>query len=193
MENTKETLSAFLDAELSKQNLALDQATLDLLYANVDFIPRPSDESEEERSITTKQDSTGKLTAESIKLWNLSKISTYDLFQFVWKQAGLLIFDDPVKKILYGLGTLLVEYYPKVKHEFNEQDAKVLFSIAKLKRKEFTTGALLAQYNEDFETEINEDSLEDSLDELIEWNVIERTDAKHYEIKERITNLSRKA
>ena len=191
MENNKEILKSFLKTELAKQNLELDAATFNLFFTVIDLTPRPSDESKEVKNIKVRQDSSGKTTAESIKLWNISQISTYDLLQFLIKEIGILMFDDTAKKVIYGLIALLIEYSPKVKHQFNDQDAKVLFSIAKLNSKNFTTEELLNQFNQDFEEGIEEEKLEDSLDELINWKVLRRTEAKHYEVKERITNLSR--
>lgn len=191
MENKKEILKAFLEEEFRKQNIELDQATINAISSQIEFTPRPTDESEQVKSIKLKQDSSGKVTAESIKLWNITQISTEDLLKFLGKEIGILMFDDTIKKIIYAFGMLLLEYYPKLKHSFNEQDAKVIFSIAKLQKKNFTTEELNQQFKQDFEEGISEEKLEDSLDELIEWKVVKRTAAKQYALKENIKNLSR--
>lgn len=192
MATQKEILSAFLRAEMAKYDLDLDAATIQAINDAVVLVQRPSDESEETRTIYQQQDSSGKISATSIKLWNIAQISSYDILQLVGKETGILLFEDTAKKAIYALIMLMMEFYPKLKITFNDQDAQVIFAIAQLKKKAFSTGELHETYNGLFTDGITEERLEASLDALVECKVLRRTAAHQYQLREKIKNLSRK-
>ena len=192
MSQQHEALSAFLENELAKHQLILDANTLNLIAENIVLKKRPISESEQNRTITTEVDSMGKVTAESFKLWNISQVSLHNLLQFLWKEGGIVLFDDTAKKAIYALGMLLIEFYPKLKITFNEQDAQVIFAIAQLQKKNFTTGELQGKYQELFSKGISVERIEASLEALVQFNVLKRTAAQEYLLKEKIKNLSRK-
>ncbi len=192
MNNQKAILQSFLESELSKMDLQLDEKTLQIIHQQVRLVERPGDESQETRSIKIKQDSSGKFSAESIKLWNVAQVSNYELLQFIGKEMGILLFDDTVKKVIYALVMLLLEYYPKLKVEFSDQEAQVLFAIAKLDKKEFSKEELMVSFNQQFEEGLTDDRMQASLDELLRLRVLKPLGNEQYRIREKIKNLSRK-
>ena len=112
MKDQKAILEAYLSEQLAAHGLALDQDTLNLINENVELIKRPSDESQETRAITQKVDSAGKHSAESFKLVNIARLKTEDILSFIGKYAGIAIFEDTVKKIIYAFAMLLIDFYP---------------------------------------------------------------------------------
>lgn len=193
MNHQKEVLAAFLQPALEEKGFQLDEQTLNAIRANVQLAERPGDESGEVRTIRLKQSSSGKITASSIKLFNIAQVSIHDLLEFLGKEIGIMLFDDTAKKMIYSIVMLLLEFSPKLKVVFEEQDARVLFAISRLGKKEFSTAEIDHAYRKIFKTGLTEDGLEDSMDVLINYRVVKRTAAKQYVVKEKIKNLSRGA
>ncbi|KGE87540.1 MAG: hypothetical protein ACE362_24080 [Phaeodactylibacter xiamenensis] len=67
----------------------------------------------------------------------------------------------------------------------------MLFAIARLGKKEFTTKEVDKAYQEAIQKSLPEDRLEASLEKLVQLRVLRRTDVKAYELKEKIKNLKR--
>lgn len=191
MKDEKQVIAAYLRSALAERNLEPDESIINIIHSNVQLIDRPKEESEETRTVRLEMDSTGKITAESIKLYNIAQISTYDLLGFIGKEVGILLFDDTAKQMIYSLVMLLHEFYPKLKVAFNEQDAQVLFAIAQMGEKEFTTEELSNVYHETLKENLSEDKLEASLQTLVNHMVVKRTAVRKYRLREKIKNLSR--
>lgn len=104
---------------------------------------------------------------------------------------GILLFDDTPKKVLYGLGMLILEFIPSLTLTFSEQEAEVLFAIARLGKEAFTTDEVDKAYQEAIQKSLPEDRLEASLEKLVQLRVLRRTDVKAYELREKIKNLNR--
>lgn len=191
MEKQREILSAFLRSALAGRGLTLDESALNAIHQNLELIERPGDENQQTRTVRLEQDSTGKFSAASIKLYNIVQISPYELLGFLIKETGVLMFEETAQKVIYGLIALLHEFYPKLKVSFNEQEAKVLFTIARLEKNTFSTPELGLAFQQNFGNKLPEDRLEASLEVLVEHRVIERTAAKKYRRLEKIKNLRR--
>ncbi|NJL77564.1 MAG: hypothetical protein HC892_23530 [Saprospiraceae bacterium] len=168
--------------------MALTPEVLNLLNQHVALVERPSDPPEETRSISIEQDSMGNITAESFKLYNIAQVSNHDLLTFVGKELGILLFDDTAKKIMYALLMLLFDFAPKLKLKFNEQDAKVLFAVAKLGKKAFTTSALQSTFSLVHASELTPEKLEASLEALVQYKVLKRTAFQEYELRRKKNN-----
>ena len=187
----KEALSAFVQASLQEKGWQLDEPTLKKLGTIVQLTPAESDLSEETRQVTIEQDSSGKVSASSFKLWNVAQISMHDLWGFIGKEIGILWFDETAKKMIYSLVMLIHEFYPKLKVTFSDQEAQVLFAIAQLKQNAFTAQELFPVFAEAFSSSLSEVQMEASLEVLVQHRVIERTAVKEYKIREKIKNLKR--
>ena len=191
MHHQRDILEAYLTAALAQYGMTLDNATLDLFDENIQLIPRPVDESEETRSIEQKQDSSGKHSAESFKLMNIARLSTEDILKFIGQYGGIALFDETVKKVIYGFVMLLIDFYPKLKIQFSEQEAQVIYAISKLPEKTFTTEEVQHSFLQIFPQGLSTERMEASLQVLTENYVLHRTAAQTYELKERIKNLAR--
>ena len=189
----KQVLQAFLDKELRDKSLELDEATLNLLYSNSEMVLAPPS-GDTSRSLSGQIDSEGKITFESFKWYNLNQIKLYDLLGATQKVAGLAFFENNLYKLMYGLGVILYEFYPKMGRKFTGQDANLIYTIYRYQNHIIPKSKLLAEYNKHFpEKPITEEALEDSLTVLQEAQVIrdDINDATKIELKEKIKNLHR--
>ena len=187
----KAILEAFLEEALANRGLSLDEKSLNLINKNLELKERPLPENEQRRLLKLSEDTSGKKKAESIKLTNLMELSTHEILMFIGSEMGILLFDDTPKKVLYGLGMLILEFIPSLTINFSEQEAEVLFAIARLGKKEFTTDEVNEAYQQGIQKNLPEDRLEASLEKLVQMRVLRRTDVKEYELKEKIKNLKR--
>lgn len=189
--NQKAILEAFLKEALADKGLSLDEKSLNLINENLQLKERPLPENEQRRLVKLSEDTSGKKKAASIKLSNLMELSTHEILTFIGKEMGILLFDDTPKKVLYGMGMLLLEFIPHLTFTFSEQEAEVLFAIARLGKKAFTTDDVDKAYQEAIRKSLPEDRLEASLEKLVQLRVLRRTDVKAYELREKIKNLNR--
>lgn len=190
-DNGKKALYAFLQDSLQKKGWELDTETLAILERQILLTEAASDLSQETRQITIEQDSSGKVSASSFKLWNVAQISMHDLLEFMGKEFGILLFDETAKQMIYSLVMLIHEFYPKLRVTFSDQEAQVLFAIAQLQQKSFTTEDLFPIFTEAFTSSLSETQMEASLEVLVQHRVLERTAVKQYKIREKIKNLTR--
>ncbi len=145
MNKKEKIVKAFLEAKFQSNDLdpvinsnALAPTFLKTFNAFVDLEIGETAEDEEYRSITVTEDTDGSYKAESIKLYNLMKISFYDLFGFLAKETSIGLTEDTAIKFGLSMFNLIYDFYPKLKYTFNATDAKILYSIYKLNKKEFT-------------------------------------------------------
>lgn len=192
MENQKEILAAYLAEALAEKGLSLDQETLNLMDRCVQLVPRPLSEHEEARSITQTKDSSGKHSATSFKLANIAQLETEDIIKILGISTGILMDGDKAQKIIYAFVMLLIDFYPKLKIKFSDQEAQVIYALSKLQEKTFTTSQVAASYQAIFKNELTLEQLEASLDVLEESDVLKRTALETYQLRERIKNLVRK-
>jgi hypothetical protein len=191
IQNQKAILEAFLNEALADKGLSLDEKSLNVINNNLELNKRPLPENEQRRLLKLSEETSGKKKAESIKLANLLELSIHEILVFIGKEMGILLFDDTPKKVLYGLGMLILEFIPSLTINFSEQEAEVLFAIARLGKKEFTTEEVNEAYQQGIQKNLPEDRLEASLEKLVQMRVLRRTDVKEYELKEKIKNLKR--
>lgn len=192
MQDQKVILAAYLDETIAEYGLELDAATLELVHEHVKLEPHRPPDSEERRAITQKLSSSGKHSASSFKLTNIARINTEELLGLAWKYAGITLFDDTVKKIIYSTIGLLIDFYPKLKVAFTEQEAKVIYAISHLPEKApFDQAAVAECYQRTFGQSLPDDGLSASLDILAENGVLQRVGEDQYRRRERIKNLKR--
>lgn len=191
IQNQKAILEAFLNEALADKGLSLDEKSLNVINNNLELNKRPLPENEQRRLLKLSEETSGKKKAESIKLANLLELSIHEILVFIGKEMGILLFDDTPKKVIYGLGMLILEFIPSLTINFSEQEAEVLFAIARLGKNEFTTEEVSKAYQQAIQKNLPEERLEASLEKLVQLRVLRRTDVKAYELKEKIKNLKR--
>lgn len=191
MNDQKQILDAYLTETLAEHGMELDNDTLDLINDHLTLEARRPDELEEVRSIKQAVSSSGKHSASSFKLVNIARLSTEDILKFVGKSTGIVMFDDTVKRIIYSFVMLLIDFYPKLKIEFSEQEAQVIFAISKLPAARFTVDEVGASFAQTFPAGLPDDRLAASLDILAESGVLRQTGLTTFQLRERIKNLER--
>lgn len=147
MNKEKAALRAFLIKKLTEAGWEVDETTLNALLSSVILEEGEPDEAKETRTISIKEDTDGKITAESVKLFNLMKVSYHDLMGFLIKEATILLTEDTKVKVFLSLLNLLHEFYPKLTYAFNETDAKILSAIYFLKKEAFTVTEVEEAYS----------------------------------------------
>ena len=182
----KEVLKAFLEEAFNRQSWPMDEEALALLHQAINLSERPPDESESYRTAYVRQESDGKVTARSIKLYNISQVELTDLFGLLYKEMGLIWFEETAPKVLYGLGTLLIDFLPRLKYEFNEQDAKLLMCIVKLNKKQFKKTEMADQYKSSYRKALGQDKLDASIALFKDLRVIKSVGEGEYKIVEKI-------
>lgn len=149
--NKEETaLRAFIIEKLSEAGLKADETTIQALLAGVSLEEGEPNEAEEIRTIRIKEDADGRVTAKSIKLYNLLKVSPHDLMDFLLKEATVFIAEDTKVKVFLALLILLHEFTPKLAYSFNETDARILLAINSLNVKNFAVSDIEDAYSRRF-------------------------------------------
>lgn len=189
--NQKEVLKAFLETKAKTEGMELESWMVSAIHRNTELKPVPSNEAEEVRTVTITESSDGSVTAESIKLYNISEIKLYDIMSFILKETGIGLFEDTAKKAMWALFMLVWEFYPHLKKEFTPFDSQVLFAVSQLPEKAFTFQELEAKLNSQLKENVDATFLNRSLNYLIQLRVIERTKKDGYKKKEKLKNISR--
>jgi hypothetical protein len=144
-----------------------------------------TNESQETRKIKITEDTDGKITAKSIKMYNLIKVSFHDLIGFLGKGAAIPFLEDTRVKIIFALFTLLHDFFPKLTYEFNEQDAKLLLGIFELRRNEFTAKDI-AESCQRFAPALTEDQINRSLGYFKKLKVLKQLAGGRYVVREKM-------
>ena len=182
--NSQEKIIAAYMAEKLNEN---DENIAKVLSSIMTLESGDSNEDEETRSIELKEDPDGQVTAKSFKLYNIMKISNYDLGKFLLEEIGIASFEETKLKITFGLLKLIYEFYPKLTYDFNDTDAKILLIIFQLKKKSITPPEVYDLYLQNFTPSVSTDQIQRSLDFFKEMRVIKYLGNGLYEVRERIT------
>ena len=182
----KEVLKAFLEEAFNRQSWPMDEEALALLHQAINLSERPPDESESYRTAYVRQESDGKVSARSIKLYNISQVKLSDLFKLLFKESQLILTENVMLKVLFGLGSILIDFLPKLEYKFNEQDAKLLMCIVKLNKKQFKKIELADQYKSSYQEALGQDKLDASITLFKDLRVIKSVGEGEYKIVEKI-------
>jgi hypothetical protein len=166
-----------------------DENVLRTIAAVTELERGEGNESKETRKITIKEDTDGKITAKSIKMYNLIKVSFHDLIGFLGKGAAIPFLEDTRVKIIFALFTLLHDFYPKLTCEFNEQDAKLLLGIldlVELGRNEFTAKDIAESCRQRFAPALTEDQINRSLGYFKKLKVLKQLAGGRYVVREKM-------
>ena len=187
MKKKEVVLRTFITEKLAERNLEADESILEAFGSSVRLEEGTPDETEEIRAIKIKEDTDGKVTAKSIKLYNLMKVSYYDLFGFLIKEAAIPFVEETRAKIIFALLILLHEFYPKMAHTFNEQDARLLLLIQELGKKEFKADELSEAYQQHFDQAITTAKVSRSLNYFTDLKVLKYLNDDKYIAEEKMT------
>lgn len=173
MKKKEQILRAFAMEKLEAQGWESNENILDAIISFVRLEEGTPSIQQETRTATVTEDTDGKLTAKSIKLYNIVKVKNYDLLGFAIKQNAALLTEDDRLKVFFTILNLLHEFYSKLTYPFNEQDAKILLLIYLEKGKHFDLAKIVSAYNKKFEPTLAEEKILNSLQHFVKMKVIE--------------------
>lgn len=182
--NTK-IIDVILSESEAKQ---FENSYKDVIINNISF-NRKLDLAGDRHSIDMEMSSDGAVTAESIKIYNILKISQRKLFEFF---VGLGITASTFtgqEKVIATLGSLLAViwgYKNVLLKKFNTQDSEVLFALYCLNGVA-TIDSIIEKYNELFNKNISDENLGNSLNLLADYQVISQLEDGRANIIEEIT------
>lgn len=149
MQEVEKLLNEFLKEELPgfDGRSESDQNVLMVLSSLTEYV-----EEENTRGVYLTEDSDGSMEGYSLKLSNIFSKGLTDWMNLFGKTTAIFGIVEFLK--LASAFLLLVPvFYEGIKEAFNEQDAKVLFSIFKLHQKNFSLEEVRKQFQKSFETE----------------------------------------
>lgn len=171
MNQQEQILSAFLAEQLPDFDVSSKEGKQILLLLSETLSLAQQDANEGYRTVTIKEDSDGKITAHSIKLFNILQADLDKQIKLLSRAIAIF----PIALALQftaGFLAILAYFIPMLKVEFNEQDAKVLLAIYKLHSKTFSTDTVNKELqNIDFES-LTQKKLHASLVKLANAKVI---------------------
>jgi len=187
MNEQERTLASFLEEQLpdfdtSRQE---DRQILYLLSSSIHLQRQEKDSEGDYRTVTITEDSDGKITAHSIKLYNVFVADADELLKFLSKAVQLFPI-ALVVKFTGGFLAVLAAFIPMMKLEFNEQDARVLLAIYKVHSKRFSEAEAGGRFSELGFGPITPEKLNASLVKLANAKVIRSLGHRQYIIVEKI-------
>ena len=189
MENNELTLREFITTSLAAD--ASDAADDNDVFRAVNAVAflqeGESNEADQSRTVTISEDSDGRVTAKSIKLYNIVTISFHDLSGFFLKGLFISFAETTKQKIVFGLLALVHEFYPKLSHAFNEQDSRVLLVMLELGNREFTLDEVAHAHRQRFGEELPRERLNRTRDGLEKYKILRYKGAGKYIVREKMT------
>lgn len=186
MRREEAALRAFLREKLAEAGLDGDEKAIDAIVAVARLEEGEPDEEKETRYIPIREDSDGKATAESIKFYNLMKVSFHDLSGFLLKETAILFSQDTRIQVFLSLLNLLHEFYPKLAYKFNDTDAGILLAIYNLGKEKFTVPELLDSYIQHFGKPLPVSQAERSLSFFESMKVLGSSEDGSYTMREKM-------
>lgn len=187
MINQEQTIKAFVAENAQGMDADTQQYIARALNAAVTLERGNSNEAEETRSVSLKEDTDGKVTAKSLKLFNLMKVSYYDLFGFLAEEIIIALTEDSRTKIITSLFKLFYSFYPKLTYTFNDTDAKILMAIWQMNKQKWTADEVLDAYTQKNTPSVSTEQIQRSLNFLNELRVVKYLGKGVYEQREKVT------
>lgn len=179
------TLRQFIAEKLTERGYTPDDATLDNLSACIILEEGESDESTETRIVHLKEGTDGKKGAESVKWYNMMRISYQDLMNLIFKALKNTLVEDAALKLIFGAVDVILEFYPKLKISFNEQDAKLLWLMYGLNQKQVTVDELAQAWRSQYGDTLPADQPKRSLDSFHDLRIVRAEGNNTYTIREK--------
>jgi hypothetical protein len=178
----EKTLRAFL----AEKTDGIDEKVFSAVNAAVRFEKGEGTEAGETRTVKIIEDTDGSIMADSFKLYNLMRVSFHDLSGFLLKETTIFLTEDVKIKVIMSLLNLVFEFVPKLKHRFNDQDAKVLYAIWQMGNVPFTVEQVTEKYGENFDPAIDPEKVSRSLKSLYQLKVLKYQGGDQYIARERM-------
>lgn len=186
--NPKETLKSVLDEELKASGVRLDDVTWQQIHLAIQLKEGDSDESQEERSIRIKEGPYDEVTATHFSFYNLLEVDFYDLLGLGLDAAPIMMMGtEPKVKIILAILKMLHSFYPKLEHEFNETDSRILLVIADLGEKLFSQEEVEAAYKEQFGNTIDSNRLYRALGYFRKKGILRHVQDGKYHLEEKVS------
>lgn len=190
--NEERIISAFLAEKFKEHSWEWDEKVLEFILPHIEVEEENDDDY---RTIHIDIDAEKNITASSIKLLNLSKVNIYQWLKTINTETiiltGLLLDQVTAYKAISALSILLFDFYPHLEIKFKEQDAKIIYAISKLGKKQFNLDELANSYKAIFTKTISLEDIRWTLDWLKEVKVIKSLEDNNYQLIEKIKNLNR--
>lgn len=179
------TLHSFLSEKLAARGFEPDEETLRALSSAIVIEEGEPDESEETRTVHLKEGTDGKKGAESVKWYNMMRISYQDLINLIFKALKNTLVEDAALKLIFGAVDVILEFYPKLTISFNEQDAKLLWLMYGLNQKQVTVDELAQAWRSQYNDALPADQPKRSLDSFHELRIVRAEGNSTYTIREK--------
>lgn len=186
--NPKETLKSVLNDQLKTLGVQLDDAAWQQIHLAMQLKEGESDESQEERSIRIKEGPYDDVTATHFSFYNLIDVDFYDLLGLGLDAAPIMMMGtEPKVKIILAILKVLHSFYPKLEHEFNETDSRILLVIADFGERLFTQEEVEAAYMEQFGNAINSKRLYRAIGYFREKGILRHIEDGKYRLEEKVS------
>lgn len=185
MKKNELVLRAFVREKLkSNYGIEADETVLRAILAVVTLEEGNAIESEEVRSIKITEDIDGKITAKSTKLYNLMKMSNYDLTKLLIGEYAMIFTAENKLEFMFAAVLLIIEFGPKIHIEFTDRDPKILLTIYELGQQEFFVADIIAAFQARFNQPLTEEKAKQSLSYFQELKVLKYLGEGKYKIRE---------
>jgi hypothetical protein len=185
--NPKATLKSVLSEELKSSGVQLDESAWQQIQLAIQLKEGDSDESQEERSIRIKEGPYDEVTATHFSFYNLVDVDFYDLLGLGLDAAPIMMMGtEPKVKIILAILKVLHSFYPKLEHEFNETDSRILLVIADLGEGLFTQEAVEEAYEEQYGIAIDPKRLYRALGYFRKKSILRHIKDGKYRLEEKV-------
>jgi len=186
--NPKATLKSVLSEELKSSDVQIDESAWHQIHLALQLKEGDSDESQEERSIRIKEGPYDEVTATHFSFYNLLEVDFYDLLGLGLDAAPIMMMDtEPKAKIILAILKVLYSFKPKLEHEFNETDSRILLAIAGLGDGLFTQEEVEAAYKEQFGNAIDSNRLYRALGYFRKKSILRHVQDGKYALEEKVS------
>ena len=193
MKNKEKILVSYINQKFSENGLEIDTDFEKKFASCIELEEGYRKIEDETRSVTIKEDTDGKISASSIKLYNIMKVEQFEIQKSLIKtdavffDAGLLN-TDQIIKMCFTLLDIAYEFYSKLKYTFNDTDAKILAAIYQftIKEKEFTETGLNTFYSVNSNETLKDGQISRSLHFFTSLKVIKDLGEGKYALRERL-------
>ncbi len=186
METQNKILRKFITERFEVQGIKPNAQSISAIYKVVSLEKGIPPEEGETRKVTVIEDTDGEISAKSISLYNLLKVSFQDLRGFLLKETTILFTEDEKVKIVFSLLNLIHEFMPKLAYSFNKQDSKLLLSIFNINLDSFSGSVVADQYRLLYNESITDEQLFRSINFFVAMKILRNLGNDTYELRQKM-------
>lgn len=192
MQDPQKILRIYLEEQFQAEGMQPDEQVMKHLLKGIRLEEGNTDESQEERSVSVKEDHHGTTSAEMFHWYRLIKLDFHDLFGLGMDATAIMMMSaQPVFQIAFATLKVIHTYLPKLKYEFqHEDDAKILGAIALLnkgeKKEQFTLQEVQASLAKHFATSVEDAYLQKAIDFFRKLAILRYVGNDRYQIEQKI-------